>query len=197
MKQPAGIRPLRGILVGCAALAVVASAQADRVLWLPSASLGPQVTVYVSQPLWARNTAARTYGIRLEQVRSDADFLRRNQFGTVHRKALIDLQLRRHSGLRLEFAARVAWDLERESFGLTSDESSRVIDLAFRIHEPPATLLSGRWARPPSSATVPARFVLYCGVATPQVQALSVRHRTEDPAEACNALALADERPFF
>jgi hypothetical protein len=187
MSQPAGIRPLTRILVGCAALAVGAGTQAGTVGWIPNASLGPQLTVYVSQALWSRDTSARTYGIRLEQVRAEMDPARRGQYGTVRHKALIDLQFRRHAGPRLEFAARVTWDLERESLGPTPDDSIRVIDLAFRVSDFPAALLSGRRAAPTSRAALPARFALQCRAAPTDVAASYVRHRTDLATGACDS----------
>jgi len=195
MNQPAGIPPLIEILVGCAALAVVASARAGGGVWLPSTSLGPQLTVYVSQPLWARGADSRTYGIRLEQVRADAGLARSAQYGTVHRKALLDLQLSPHAGPRLEFAARVTWDFGRESFGLTPGGSSRALDLGFRVHDLPAALSSGRWAGPTSSAALPAWFALDCGAAAIDMTASHIRHRPDRLSGVCNALALVPERP--
>jgi hypothetical protein len=176
---------------------VGASVQAASAVWIPNASLGPQLTVYVSQALWSRDTSARTYGIRLEQVRSDMDPARRGQYGTVRHKTLIDLQLRRHTGPRLEFAARVTWDLERESFGPTPDDSIRLLDLAFRVNDFPTALFSGRRAGPTSRAALPARFALQCRAAPMEVAASSVRHRTDLAAGACDALALMRERPTF
>jgi hypothetical protein len=198
MTKPKGMRPLHEIVLGCAMMAVVTNTWAGPGVWLPDTSLGPQITLYVNQPLWARGISgisARSYGVRLEQVRSDVGLPRRAEFGTVHRKALIDLQLRPHAGTRLEIAARVTWDLGRESFGLTPDGSSRVIDLAFRTHELPAEPPLQPWAGPISRAALPPRFAWHCDAASTDLTAPYVRQRTDELAGACNALAIMTGRP--
>jgi hypothetical protein len=194
MIKPKSMRPVRRILYGFATMAVVAEAWAGNGVWLPDTSLGPQLTLYVNQPLWAHGTSARSYGMRLEQVRSDIGLPSRAAYSTVRRKSLIDLQLIPHAGTRLEFAARVTWDLNRDSFGPTPESSSRVIDLAFRTHELPADPSSLPWAVPVSRAALPARFALYCNAASNDLTSSYVRHRTDQLAGACNALAMITSR---
>ncbi|HKC17278.1 MAG TPA: hypothetical protein VKC11_11290 [Steroidobacteraceae bacterium] len=115
--------------IGCVALAVGAGAWAGDRAWEPTSSLGPQVTLYVNQPLWSRGTNRRSYGLRLEQVRCDAGMPQRAAFGVVHRKVLLDLQIRSQSDVRVEVATRVTWDLSRESFGPDSNDYRLVFRL--------------------------------------------------------------------
>ena len=190
MIKPKSMRSARKILIGCATMAVAANAWAGSGVWMPDSSLGPQMTLYVNQPLWTRGTSERSYGMRLEQVRSEVGLSRPAEFGIVHRKALIDLQVRPHAGMRVEFAARVTWDLGRDTFGLTPDGTSRVIDLAFRTRELTAVRPFEPWAGPISSAGVPARFILHCDAASTDLTSTYVRHRTDELASACNALAM-------
>jgi hypothetical protein len=194
MTKPKSMRSAREILIGCATLAVAANTWAGSGVWMPDSSLGPQMTLYVSQPLWGRGNSGRSYGMRLEQVRSDVGLPRRAEYGTVHRKALIDLQFRPHAGTRLEFAARVSWDLGRDTFGLTPDGTSRVIDLAFRAHELATAQPFQPWAAAISSAARPARFVLRCDAASTDLTSSYVRHRTDELSSACNALAMTAGR---
>jgi hypothetical protein len=194
MTKLRGRRPAREIVFACATMAAVANACAASGVWLPDSSLGPQITLYVSQPLWARVPSTRTYGMRLEQVRSDVGLPRRAEYGVVRRKSLIDLQVRPHSGMRLEFAARISWDLGRESFGLTPDGSSRVIDLTFRAHELAAKQPIRPWVGPINAAARPRRFVLHCDVASTDLTAPYVRHRTDQLTNACDALAMTTSR---
>jgi hypothetical protein len=195
MIKPRGMRPAREMLLGCATMAVIANSWAGTGVWLPSSSLGPQVTLYVSQPLWARGSSARSYGMRLEQVRSDAGLPRRAEYGAVHRKALIDLQVRPHAGTRLEFAARVSWDLGRDTFGPTQEGSSWAINLAYRSHG----LAGGQWFQPWSvpthGAALPLRYAWHCDAASIEATASYVRHRTDQSAVACDALAMITGRP--
>jgi hypothetical protein len=194
MTKPKVMRPVREIMLGCTTMAVAASACAGNGVWLPDTTLGPQITLYVSQPLWARGGSARSYGMRLEQVRSDVGLPRRAEYGVVHRKALIDLQVRPHAGTRLEFAARVTWDLGRDSFGQTPDGTSRVIDLAFRTPDLAAVWSFRHWLAPISGATPPARFALHCDAASTEATDYYLRQRTDQLAGACNALAMTTGR---
>lgn len=183
------------MLLGCATMAAIANAWAGGGVWLPNSSLGPQVTLYVSQPLWARGSSARSYGMRLEQVRSDAGLPRRAEYGAVHRKALIDLQVRPHAGTRLEFAARVSWDLGRDTFGPTPDGSSGVINLAFRAHGLAGEQWLKPWSVPIRSAALPLRYAWHCDAASIEATASYVRHRIDQSAVACDALAMITGRP--
>jgi hypothetical protein len=195
MIKPKGMQRARDIVFAGVAMSAIANAWAAGGVWVPNSSLGPQLTVYVSQPLWERGSSARSYGLRLEQVRSDVGLPRRAEFGAVHRKALIDLQVRPHAGTRLEFAARVSWDLGRESFGPTPDGSSRVINLAFRGRVLADKLSFQPWtARTHGLATAP-RFVWRCDTVSTEAVASHARHRTDDLVGACDALAMTADRP--
>ena len=188
--MPKGMRLAREVLLAGATLAVFSDASAGAGVWAPNSSLGPQVTVYVSQPLWARGSSARSYGMRLEQVRSDAGLPRRAEFGAVHRKALIDLQVRPNAGTRLEFAARVSWDLGRGFFGPTPDGSSRVINLAFRAHKLADARSYQPWSVPIHRAALPPPLTWSCDTPSTEVAADYIRHRTEQLAVGCDALAM-------
>ena len=194
MMKPKGMRSVREIMLVCGTMAVAGHVCAGGGVWLPDSSFGPQITVYVSQPLWSRGPSARIYGMRLEQLRSDVGVPRRAEYGVVRRKSLIDLQIRPNAGTRLEFAARVSWDLGSESFGLTPDGSSRVIDLAFRTHEVAAEHSFRPWSGPHNPAALPRRFVLPCEVASIGPAAPYVRHRSDEPTDACDALAMITSR---
>jgi len=115
--------------IGCVALAVGAGAWAGDRVWEPTSSFGPQVTLYVNQPLWSHGTNRRFYGLRLEQVRCDAGMPQRAAFGVVRRKVLLDLQIRPQSDVRVEVATHIIWDLSRDSFGPESNDYRLVFRL--------------------------------------------------------------------
>jgi len=123
----------------CAAVALSATSWAGGTLWQPGVALGPQLTVYVSQALWAGLATARRYGLRLEQIRAGANGAQRAEDGTIHRRDLIELQIAAHAGVRIEFGTRLTWDLGEESFSTSGAPARLVLNLPVRS---PASLLA-------------------------------------------------------
>jgi hypothetical protein len=117
------------ILFGCFTVAVGTNVWAGEAMGQPTSSLGPRITLYVSQPLWSRGTETRYYGIRLEQVPSEAVPSQRVGYGPFRHKVLLDLQIRPHSDVRIELATRFTWDLSRETFGANSKDYKLAIKL--------------------------------------------------------------------
>ena len=79
---------------------------------------GPMLMFYFNQPLWSSG-ASRIYGLRLQQI-AIQPFVQSGTFSAIAQpRSLIDLQLRRHADVRLEFGHRVTWDVRRREFGLS------------------------------------------------------------------------------
>jgi hypothetical protein len=98
---------------------------ADQPGMVPGAH-GRVMMLYLSQPIGSRG-ASRIYGLRLQQPTP----MQSAGMPTVmsHQRDLIDLQVRRHSDIRIEFGQRVTWNIGRSEFGPSGAQSSMAIRL--------------------------------------------------------------------
>jgi hypothetical protein len=92
---------------------------------------GPQVMIYFRQPLWAPG-AHRIYGLRIDQ--SSAPSSTPNALGSnpLRRREILSFEIGQHADMRVEFARRLFWDVNRQEFGLGSFHSSVAFQLAPR-----------------------------------------------------------------
>ena len=104
---------------------------ADTISAVPGAH-GPQMMLYIKQPLGARG-ATRVYGLRLEQTTTSATSgapLPGALPGELARqREIVDLQIRHYSDVRLEFGRRATWNIGRHEFGPSGNQSSMTIRL--------------------------------------------------------------------
>lgn len=98
------------ILLEAASITAIGTVCAGDPVGAAPAVRGPQIMLYVSQPLWSRGVSLRMYGLRMDRLRS-VDSI------AIQRTPLIDLQLQAHSDVRVEFGRRVTWDIRRGEFG--------------------------------------------------------------------------------
>jgi hypothetical protein len=119
---------------------------ADALESVPAAH-GPLMMLYLRQPLGARG-ATRIWGLRLEQAATaptQAAALTGSMPGALpaampSQRALVDLQIRRSSDVRLEFGRRVTWNIARREFGLTANQPNMALRLP--LQAAPADLVA-------------------------------------------------------
>ena len=70
MQRNAAIRFTSSLLLGGASVVAGAAVYSGNIVGMAPTSRGPQILLYVSQPLWWRGTSLRVYGLRLEEVRA-------------------------------------------------------------------------------------------------------------------------------
>lgn len=110
----------------------LASSAGDPIAAAPS-DHGPRIMLYIAVPLGARD-ATRIYGLRLEQTMPMPVPQTGVPIGPLRRNELVDLQIRPHSDVRVEFARKLTWDLGRQEFGGSSAAPNIVLRLP--MHPP-------------------------------------------------------------
>jgi hypothetical protein len=104
---------------------------------------GPQMTLYVRQPLGAG--ATRIYGLRLDRMASTPTVATAGLVGTTGSRTIVDLQIRHASDVRVEFGHRLTWNLGRQEFGPSGNQPGIAIHLSARA---PAAAIPARAALP-------------------------------------------------
>lgn len=100
---------------------------------------GPMLMIYVSQPLLSG--AHRVYGLRLNQSTQAPEVATvptaaNGFYSASPRRALIDLQIRRRSDIRIEFGGdRVAWNMGRQEFEFPNTRPAKPIDFVAAAHQ--------------------------------------------------------------
>ena len=133
-RRATGVMQLLLLLCGLLFWARVCPA-ADGLQSVPAAH-GPLMMLYLRQPLGVRG-ATRIWGLRLEQATpapTQAAALTGSMPGALpaampSQRALVDLQIRRSSDVRLEFGRRVTWNIARREFGLTANQPNMALRL--------------------------------------------------------------------
>jgi hypothetical protein len=104
---------------------------------------GPQIMIYFRQPLWSAGSH-RIYGLRFEQTSMPSAAPNAVGFNPLRRREILSFEIGRHQDLRVEFARRLIWDVNRQEFGLGSLHPS----LAFSLPPRPAILADTVRPRP-------------------------------------------------
>jgi hypothetical protein len=102
---------------------------ADGLTIVPGAH-GPQMMLYIRQPLGAG--ATRIYGLRLERMDSTPALATSGSVGTAGARSIVDLQFRHASDVRVEFGRRLTWNLGRREFGPSGNQPGMLIHLPAR-----------------------------------------------------------------
>jgi hypothetical protein len=103
---------------------------ADAISAVPAAH-GPQLMLYIKQPLGARG-APRVYGLRIERLATPPTLPTPAAIVSIGRREIVDLQIRHYSDVRVEFGRRVTWNVGRQEFGLTANQSNMAMRLPER-----------------------------------------------------------------
>jgi hypothetical protein len=95
-------------------------------------SQGPQVMIYFRQPLWSPGTH-RTYGLRIDQTSMPSAAPTSLGINPLRRREIVNFEIGQHSDMRVEFARRLVWDVNRQELGLGSTQPSLIFHLQPRI----------------------------------------------------------------
>ena len=117
-------------------LLAVATAQAGDPAGNAPVLRGPQLMMYFELPLGHSQQAGPMYGLRIEQTRLQSAQSPTMLVATPYRQQLLDLQLRPHADMQIQFARRLTWDFGRESFSTPSNPSSFLIRWPIDSHRP-------------------------------------------------------------
>jgi hypothetical protein len=113
---------------------------ADAISAVPGAH-GPQMMLYIKQPLGARG-ATRVYGLRLEQMATSATPTAPMPGALpgelARQREIVDLQIRHDSDVRLEFGRRATWNIGRHEFGPSGNQPGMTIRLPMAVQPTPA-----------------------------------------------------------
>jgi hypothetical protein len=112
---------------------------ADAISAVPGAH-GPQMMLYIKQPLGARG-ASRVYGLRLEQMATSstpaAPMPGALPGELARQREIVDLQIRHYSDVRLEFGRRATWNIGRHEFGPSGNQPGMTIRLPMAAQPTP------------------------------------------------------------
>jgi hypothetical protein len=107
------------------------------------AAHGPQMMLYIKQPLGARG-ATRVYGLRLEQQAASSTPIAAMPGALAgelaHQREIVDLQIRHYTDVRVEFGRRVTWNIGRHEFGSSGNQPGMTIRLPMAA--PPTPLVA-------------------------------------------------------
>ena len=140
---------------GLLALLAVATAYAGDPVGNAPVLRGPQAMLYFHLPLGHSSQPLALYGLRLEQSRLQSAVAPTTLVQTPYHQQLLDLQLRPHMDMQLEFGRRVTWDMGRESFSAPSKPSTYVIRWPIEGRRLAEVLPQARisaWPQPPIKA---------------------------------------------
>lgn len=144
--QPGFKRPY-GLLV----LLAVATAHAGDPVGNAPVLRGPQVMMYFQLPVGHSSQPLALYGLRLEQTRLQSALSPTTLVQTPYHQQLLDLQLRVHADMQVEFGRRVSWDVGRESFSAPSSPPTFLLRWPIESRRPAEALpqaLIGGWPQP-------------------------------------------------
>ncbi len=143
MTDPSTSRVFQQLLLfsGLTGWALVCPA-ADAISAVPGAH-GPQMMLYIKQPLGARGTT-RVYGLRLEQLATSSTPIAPMPGvlpGELARqREIVDLQVRHYTDVRVEFGRRATWNIGRHEFGPSGYQPNMTIRLPMAA--PPTPVLA-------------------------------------------------------
>ena len=127
MAGPAATRFKQQLLLSSGLLCWnLACCAADQLGTVPSEH-GPRLMLYIRQPLGART--APVYGLRLDQRETAAALPSAGAIVSSDRRAIVDLQIRRYSDVRVEFGRRLTWNVGRQEFGPPGNSPSMTMHL--------------------------------------------------------------------
>jgi hypothetical protein len=128
------MKKINKLLLLCSTMSLSMVCHADG---LPQAvpSQGPQVMIYFRQPLWSPG-AHRVYGLRIEQTSAPSTLPIGVGVNPLRRREIFNLELGQHSAMRVEFARRLIWDVNRQEFGLGSIRPNLAFQLSPRTMQP-------------------------------------------------------------
>jgi hypothetical protein len=129
MASRSATRGMQQLLFAALLARVLACPAADGLTTVPDAH-GPQMMLYVRQPLGAG--ATRIYGLRLDRPASIPALATSGPVATAGARSIVDLQFRHASDVRVEFGRRLTWSLGRQEFGLSGNQPGMVIHLPAR-----------------------------------------------------------------
>jgi hypothetical protein len=140
LRCPAGAR-FSLVLLGAMSMGPMGAVWAAAVGPAPPVH-GPQLMLYFTQPLWSRGVSVRMYGLKIDRLRTLRFSPRSPASDYTQRTALIDLQLRARSDVRVEFGRHVTWNLGRGEFGPSAGTvgfqmPTRSSELAAALSRPP------------------------------------------------------------
>jgi hypothetical protein len=104
----------------------LACSAADQLGMVPTEH-GPRLMLYIRQPLGART--APVYGLRLDQMDTAPALPSAGSVVLSARRAIVDLQIRRYSDVRVEFGRRLTWNVGRQEFGPSGNPPSMAMHL--------------------------------------------------------------------
>jgi len=141
----------RGRACGLLALLAAAAAHAGDPAGNPPVLRGPQVMMYFQLPIGHSAQPLAMYGLRIEQTRLESAAVPTALVQTPYHQQLLDLQLRPHADMQIEFGRRVTWYFGRESFSAPSRPSAFTIrwpiDGAHSAEALPRALIN-HWPQP-------------------------------------------------
>jgi hypothetical protein len=123
---------LVGLMLGGAWMVSMSVAWADNVVSTTPVSCGPQFMLYVTVPLWSRDSSALPrYGLRIGEFHKRPTAPQLVAIAPVQRE-LIDLHIMAHSDVRIVFGRRLVWDIPRGAFGSQSSETTFAIEVPIK-----------------------------------------------------------------
>ena len=131
------MKKLNKLLLLCSPMSLSMVCHADD---LPQSvpSQGPQVMLYFRQPLWSPG-AHRVYGLRIEQSSAPSTLPIGVGVNPLRRREIFNLELGHNSAMRVEFARRLIWDVNRQEFGLGSIRPNLAFQLSAKTALPADT----------------------------------------------------------
>jgi hypothetical protein len=124
---PAATRFKQQLLLSSGLLCwTLACSAADQLGMVPTEH-GPRLMLYIRQPLGART--APVYGLRLDQMETAAALPSAGSVVLSDRRAIVDVQIRRYSDVRVEFGRRLTWNVGRQEFGPSGNPPSMAMHL--------------------------------------------------------------------
>jgi hypothetical protein len=136
---------------GLVALLAVAMADAGEPVGNAPLLRGPQLMMYFQLPVGHSSQPLALYGLRIEQSRLQSALSTTTPAQTPYHQQLLDLQLRPHADMQLEFGRRLSWDVGRESFSAPANPPTFLLRWPIESRRPAEALpqaLLGGWPQP-------------------------------------------------
>jgi hypothetical protein len=130
------IKPML-VLLGALLSARAASVSAAEPAGAVAPAHGPMLMLYVSQPLLSG--ASRVYGLRLDQVAQVSQAVSSPSavngfYAASPQRSLVDLQIRHRADVRVEFGARLTWNVRSREFEFPNAAPPKPINFMARAH---------------------------------------------------------------
>jgi len=93
---------------------------------------GPQIMLHVSKPLGSDGSSLRLFGLRIESSRASPASPQPSAMVPIQHRALIDLQIRGHSDVQVQFGRRLVWNLARGTVGAPFSPAGQTIGVPIR-----------------------------------------------------------------